>query len=382
MRSFLRGFAVVSALLASVWAMAGTITVSEPNSGDFLGKSNRVSFNITGASAVVTVTVTARLVSDPSVSIQVRTEVTPDGDGRASGNVSLNFAETQPNGLYDITVVATEPGGTYNTVPTITVTVDTIDPKFLNFNPIANTFTRNTVMITADFDEANIDEWRVRVDGNDIPNNTGSTGSLTVPWDVNGFANDGNHTIEISIEDLAGNRSTRSISMTLDRVAPSTAILAPIGSVNYRPNSLLPVVVRITDQFSNSVDSESVRVEIQDMTGGFLGYVARIGDTSSGNSMTWTGRVRNGTDLPSQFKIVVNVRDKAGNQAVAQEVTVSTDRGITDEEVQALKDGLNSETVMGIGRWVRSKALINRLHSKGGGGKLGGYKNQGSSKGK
>lgn len=318
------GFVVAFlSLVGSVFA--ATLTVSTPSEGDFLGRTNNISFNGSDVDTRTTITVTATQVANPSNRITVTREFNPSADKTISGSVPLNFSETTPNGAYTLEIVATAPGDVFNSIPARTVQVDVVAPKFLNFNPISNMFVRGQVLITATFEEENIKEWRVQVDGNDIPNNTGTTTEMSVPWDASATILDGAKSVNISIEDKAGNRANRTISLTVDRIRPAVTIAAPLTGETVRPGARLPVVVEIADQFNNSVDVNGVDVSLVGMDGTPLARVARRSVRANGSRLTWTGRVR-ATGLPSQFRVVVTVRDKAGNEATLQEVTVSVGR--------------------------------------------------------
>lgn len=325
----LRGaFAWMLAVLSTT-VFAATITTVSPVSGDFLGKSNTVRFNITGAVQQVEVTVLATNVANPAITFTVKQKFTPDPDGRIEGSITLNFADSTPGGPYTIAVTASEPGNFYNTPPVIPVTIDVTSPKFVNFNPVSGGFVKDIVSIIVSLLEDNIDEWRVQINGSDIPNNTGSTADFLVSWDTSLISTDGSQNISINVKDKAGNSASQSVSVTLDRVKPTSDILSPRTGDTIRPNSTIPVVVSVTDQYSNSLDVTGIDVVITDLAGAILGRVARRNFTTSGNTVTWTGRIRAERGFPSQFKVVVNATDRAGNQAVVQEVTVSTaGRGI------------------------------------------------------
>ena len=307
-------------------SFAATINVTDPVSGDFLGRSNTVSFNISNATVRAEVVVTATFNDNPTIQVTQRREVTPNVSGQASGSINLNFSESQQNGAYTISVTVIS-SDSYNNVPEIDVTVDVKDPKILSFNPIQNTFVRDLVAISALFEEENIDEWRVTVGGNDIPGNIGSTNTLNVDWDSDTVTSDGNQNISIRIEDLAGNTATQSIPVTIDRLKPSTSILSPIATQTYRPDARIPVVVEISDQFSDSLDERNIDVTIETTNGDFVARVALISTNSSGNNLVWTGRLRDSSSVPSTFVIRVVARDKAGNVANDQTVTIVTTRG-------------------------------------------------------
>jgi hypothetical protein len=308
--------------LLATSALAGNITVTSPNSGDFLGTTNSVKFLITGAVVQVTVKVTATLDSNPAVNVVVQQQFTPNSEGKIDNSVALNFSPSTPEGAYTLTVEVTEPGNTYNT-PVIPVNVDVKVPKFGNSNPLANSFVKGVVPIVIDLV---VEEWRVKINSADIPNNSGATNLISVNWDSNTIVTDGPQTINVSVEDLAGNTANKDIQVTVDRIKPSSTILAPTVGASVRPGSQLAVVVEVTDQFQGSIHPTGVRVRMETMGGSPLGLVPRRNVDTSGSNMTWTGRLRISGNTPDQFKIIVEAIDRAGNVAVVQEVVVNTTR--------------------------------------------------------
>lgn len=354
-------------LALSAVALPATITITDPVPNDFLGRSNNVSFNIANATVRVEVIVTATFNDDTAISVTQRREFTPNAQGNASGSIPLNFPESQPNGEYtiEVDIVSTDP---YNNVADIPVTVDVQNPKILNFNPIQNTFVRDVVQIFAQFSEENIKEWRVTVGGNDIPGNVGATNIMNVNWDASAILSDGQQNISIRIEDLAGNSASQSIPVTIDRLPPSSNVLAPLASQTYRPGARIPVVVEISDQFAESLDERTVDVIITDKNGEFLARAARISTTRQGNNLVWTGRLRDTNTLPNEFVIKVQARDKAGNQATDQTVTIVTTRAggfdvlAEDEEGQgsgAVRDAARLAKIRG-GMTEHTRRLFTR----------------------
>ena len=302
--------------------LAGNITITSPNNGDYLGQANKVKFTITGASVQVTVKVTATLDSNPAIKVTVEDEFDPDVSGEIEGNIDLNFASSTPEGDWTLTFDVEEPGNTYNVIPSVSVIVDVRDPLFRNSNPLVDAFVRGVVNISAELDEPNIKEWRVRINNSDIPNNSGTTTTVAVIWDTGSIIDDGSQTISIVVEDLAGNKATKTIAVTLDRVNPSSTILAPTAGSIIRPGSRITVVVEILDQFNNSVHRTGIDVELRRLDDSYLGRVSRRSLTHDGNRATWVGRIRRGRNMPNEFKVVVSVVDKAGNIGIVQEVTV------------------------------------------------------------
>ncbi|QYK53987.1 MAG: hypothetical protein KF824_03610 [Fimbriimonadaceae bacterium] len=332
MRSHKRASISCLFALLSASAFAGTITLAAPNEGDFLGKANTITFNITNASAQVTVLVKLTQVADPTVSISTTKQFTPDVDGKINGSINFNLSEGLTNGAYTLQVTPTEPGATYNVLAPLNVTVDVKDPKFLQFNPIDAGFVRGSVIVTAEFLEDNMKEWRVQVNGSDIPNNTGNTNNLMVIWDSSLEATDGTKSIALSSEDLAGNSANRSISVTVDRTPPTSTVLAPTPSDPVFGNGQIPVVVQVQDQFNGSLDARTIDVLIRDTSGNFITRVARRSVNNNGSSVTWSGRIRDLSRLPSVFDIVVIATDKAGNLAADQTVRITQGgRGVSEK---------------------------------------------------
>lgn len=329
-------FAFCLALLAN-FAMAATITVTEPVSGAFLGKTNTLRFNITGSNSQVEVTVTTVNVANPSINFTTRQQFTPDVEGRIQGTIALNFSDATPGGAYQITVTAVEPGNFYNSPPVIPVTIDVENPKFNNFNPVSGNFVKGIVPIIVELLEPNIDEWRVQVGGSDIPNNTGTDANFTVNWDTSLISADGPQDVNITVKDKAKNSDSKTISLTIDRIVPSSEILSPRAGDPIRPNSNITVVVNVQDQFQNSVNETGVQVTAEHLDGTFIGRVARRSVQANGTALTWTGRIRAERNFPATFKLVVRATDRAGNEAVIQEVVLSSDRGRAPQTYQSIQ---------------------------------------------
>lgn len=311
-------------VMASV-SLAQTFNVSSPTNGSFIGLTNSVSFSATGASAENIVRVTA---TGPG-GVQFTNDGTfqPDADGKFSGSLSLNFNQGVPEGDYTIVVTATQNSVTYSTI-TINVTLDVTKPKFLQFNPIGGAYVRSGVVpIRVKVLEPNFKDYRVQVDSQDIPNNTGTTlvdGEFTVNWDTSGIQFDGTKTINVRLRDEADNEETTVFEVTLDRINPTVIIVQPRADIKLAPRAHVSVAIDVTDGSTNSTDVTGVDVVARKLDGTFLGRVAlRTFTAASGPTNRWTGRFRWRSGLPKQFKLVVHVMDKAGNSAVTQEVIVT-----------------------------------------------------------
>jgi hypothetical protein len=182
------------------------------------------------------------------------------------------------------------------------------------------------VPIVVDLDEPFVKEWRVKINNGDIPNNSGATALITVNWDSDTVVIDGPQTINIKVDDLASNSATKDINVTVDRIKPSSTVLAPSSGTVIRPGSMYSIVVEVQDQFQGSIHWTGLYVRLETTDGQFIKLVPRSGLNTSGNKITWTGRIRAGGGLPDAYKIVVDAVDRAGNVAVTQSVTVTSSR--------------------------------------------------------
>jgi len=307
-------------------AQAQTLSVTSPTDNAFLGTTNQVKFLITGI--FVGVNVRAVATGPGGVVFSNEGDFEPNAQGEIDNQLSLNIQQGSPEGAYTILVEAKRRAD--NSIigsVTIPVTLDLTKPKFLQFNPINGTFVRGNVTINVRVQEPNFKDYRVQVNGNDIPNNTGTTltnDEFTVLWNTGGIQFDGAQSIGIRLRDLANNEDNRTISVTLDRVAPSVTILQPRSDTTLRKRSNVSVAIDIVDVSSSSVDVTGVEVVAKTLGGVYIGHVARESFRgTSATTMRWTGRLRYRSHLPTSFKIVVNVTDRAGNVAVQQEVIVT-----------------------------------------------------------
>ncbi len=315
--------AAVALLFGAVAALqAQSLTVTSPQNGEVLGRSNQIRFTITNVNNQIRVVATASNNSDTSITFSNEGLFDPNVDRNVSGSLDLNFDEATPSGTYTVRVQVFSGGSSVANSTINNITIDTRTPRFRNVSPSNSSFVNLSVPILADIEEATIDRWRVRVNDRDIPNNTGTTNSVSVLWDTSRIEEDGPQSISIKVDDKARNTNTRTINVTLDRVSPSTTVSSPSG-ISYRPRSIVPVVIRIADQYDGSVVSTGVVVEMRTIDGQYIGRVARRSARTENQGLTWLGRIRLTNRTPNQFKVVVTARDRAGNLAQRQEVLVT-----------------------------------------------------------
>lgn len=326
-------------MAASMLANAGVLTITEPASGTvsnptLIGNNASIKFNITGGVNRVDLVATLRKVSDNTVVGTFNEQATPDADGKASGQIALALVEGVTEEVpYKVTVTARDINiaTTYNTI-TLYILPDLTKPKILQFNPNQTSFVKGVVPITVRVSEANLKDWRVQINNQDIPNNTGTTvnsnGEFVVQWITSGLLTDGPKTINIRVRDEADNETSLAVDVTVDRNPPTVAFLVPRSGSTISPGTTISVVMDITDFNQAALDTSGVDVVVRKMDGTFIARVSRISYNGTGsNTKRWVGRIRwRQGQLPSQFKITASVVDRAGNAASPQTVTVRLGR--------------------------------------------------------
>jgi hypothetical protein len=324
-------------LLLAVSAIAQgqfTFNVTSPSSGTpsdptFLGSNNTVRFNVNNAVREMTVTVTA-INTNTNSQVVREDRFTPNSDNKIDGSIVLNFNQATTEGNYIIEVRArysNDPPASATLVTLTDLILDVTKPKIIDFNPTNNSFVGGgNRIIRATIRETNLKEYRVQINGQDIPNNTGTSlvnDELQVTWDTTGIISDGPQTVSINVKDKANNETTQTFTVTLDRVAPTVTISAPRTDAPPSRNSDFNVVVDTNDFGGGSVDVTGIDVIIRSTSGAFIYRVPRV-SFSQGPSSRWIGRVRGlAVQLPNTFRIDVTVTDRAGNQAVTQRATVT-----------------------------------------------------------
>jgi len=313
---------VLSLMLVGVSSAYAQLTVTNPSSGDVLGKTNQIRFLIENLSSQARVVATATNDQDSSVKFTTEGFFDPDSDKRVLSNLDLNFDETSKEGTYTLVVQYLTQGTIRETKTINNLRLDVRNPRFRNLTPGTNTFVSGIVPIRAELEESNMDRWRVRVNDRDIPNNTGTNNFVSVDWNPSNIEDDGQVSISLKVDDQAKNTATRNITVTLDRAKPTSAIQSP-STAAYRPTAVIPVVIEIKDQYTGSVLQGGVDVRMVTLDGQFLGKVARKSASNADNGLRWIGRIKATRNLPKQFKIQVTAVDRAGNRAQIQEVTVT-----------------------------------------------------------
>lgn len=337
MRNWARIAAILATLATAALSVAGNITVTSPAKGTAsaptaVKASTTINFNITGGITEVSIDIklfrldTGALYRDtPAI-----TKVTPNTDGKVTGSFTVSFSKgIDPEIAYRLEVRAREvstPGNTYNADQNLFVKPDLTAPKILQFNPLNGAFVKGVVKISVKISESNLKDWRVQIDGADLPNGTGtstdSLGQFSVDWDTSGLQFDGTKNITVRVRDDADNETNQTITVAVDRVKPALTIQAPQNNSTFSPGTTLFVTVDVKDV---GINVNGLDVVLRTTGGAFLTRVARQTFSSIGNNtFRWSGRVRwRDNFLPTQFKVTASAIDRAGNVATPQSVTVT-----------------------------------------------------------
>jgi hypothetical protein len=313
---------VVALMLLAVFANAD-LTVTSPLNGGYLGTNNTLSFRVTGATLQTTVTAT---ITGQGSTTSSSNKFTPDGTGTINGTLPITFSSTSPSGAYTITVTASSPGATFTPV-VLNVNVIVTPPKFLDFTPISGRFVQGIVHIRATISDpqANFENWKVQVDGLDIPNNTGTTTNVSVDWDTSTATNNSSHSISIVATDLAGNTASQNIQVTVDRTKPTIAVTYPQAGVAINAGSEVDVIVDVSAASASALSATGIDVLAETSTGAYITRVALVSAKSlNSTTLRWTGRILTKlVRLPKTFKLAVTAMDLAGNSATPVTSTVT-----------------------------------------------------------
>lgn len=318
----------VGFMCSTIWGQ--TLSLTSPLHGDFVGRNTTFQLRATSITQQVraTITISKSPSGNPSTTLpEVR--IDPDGQGNGSGSATWSPGVAFPEGLYDVVITSTHAGSPLPPI-TLQLTLDTVKPEFVDFAPANNSFINaNPVSISAVIQELNMDSWRVRVNDEDIPNNTGTGNTVLVVWDPSNIEEDGLQTIKITAKDLAGNEETKVVSVRLDRAAPELLVLFPRPNQRVIPNGRLGVSFDVFDSTATSVDIGAIVVELRTMSNVLIKRVARVSYTERNETTArWTGLVR--VTLPpgvTEFKLFISAVDRAGNAATPQEVPLTIGRG-------------------------------------------------------
>lgn len=196
----------------------GAVTITSPSTGDEVKSITTVSGSGAEDGATVSVTVGSNT-----------TNTTALGDGTWS--LSLP-APLTIDGSYTIQARQTDKAGNIGPLSSVTAKVDNVNPSLTISSPSSGAYITSTtpdVTFTTS-DNNTLVSTECRVTTLSAPNNV--YGPCTSPW-TTPVLSQGSHTVQVRSTDKAGNTQQRSVSFTVDSVAPVAVFTGTLpGSTN------------------------------------------------------------------------------------------------------------------------------------------------------
>ena len=209
-----------AALRVTFSTIPPSIVISSPTSGAAYSTANS-SLNISGSA------------SGPAGVSQVAWNCDRCGTGVASGTTSWSVSGIAlQSGVNVITVTARDAAGNPSSA-TLTVNYDNVPPAIAIVSPTARGayFTNSATLVLAgtSSDSFGVTQvtWQCDRCGS-------GTAVGTTNWSVSGITlQSGANAITVSASDAAGNKTSSSLTVTFDNVAPSIAIASPTAAASY-----------------------------------------------------------------------------------------------------------------------------------------------------
>ncbi|MCG7840837.1 MAG: Ig-like domain-containing protein, partial [Methanomassiliicoccales archaeon] len=283
---------------------APTVTITSPADG---------SYNSTG-------NVTVQWTTDDDDGIAYYDVSIDDGSWITVNGTSYMFNDLD-DGIHTVIVRAYDVSGNYDEA-SVNIMVDTMDPVITIISPSEGSYLNSssvTVQWTAS-DDGGIAHLQGRVDD--------GAWHFIGPMSVSAIFNDlqeGEHTVDIEVIDLAGNVMARNVTFVVDTVVP-TITVSPTGN-GVSPNAAISVT------FSETMNVTSVHITVD----GISGILSWDGDTA-------TLTPSEAMAFDTTYTVVVSGEDLAGN-SIDEEWSFATlkDEGaisgtVTDENGNALEN--------------------------------------------
>jgi hypothetical protein len=249
---------------------------------------------------IVQVTVSGT-VNEEVTSVTVNgTSATLNAGSTPVANTTFTTTLTLVEGINSIVVTAVDKAGNTGTA-TINVTLDTIAPQIAVIGP-ADGALLNNGQITFGGSAA---EPVTQVTVNGIAAQAGSNGGYTLPVTLV----EGSNTLIVTATDRAGNRSTSTITVNLDSIAPSAPLLNPIVT----PTRFATTTVSGQAEANSTVKLFNNGVLIATLTADSAGLltVANIILTEGNNAFTAEAVDKAGNSSPASAPLTVTLDTKA-----------------------------------------------------------------------
>ncbi len=287
--------AIFAPFLPATEATAATgpaVTITAPTSGSYVNTATPVlSYTLTAGSNTSTI-------SSVAVKVDNDATVTAETTQTISGTVSRtwNFPSLA-DGPHTATVTATDADG-YPSYATSIFTVDTVAPTVnITTAPIDGSLINITTPALAySVTDSNTVSTVVTLNGVQVL--TANSISTTL-----GPLNDGPYTLKITSTDAAGNTTTKTLSFTVDTVAPNPPVLSSVATITASNESTVSVagiteanstvIITATDSANNSVTATdtntangtfSANMDLSGLKDGTITFIAKAVDAANNTS--------------------------------------------------------------------------------------------------
>lgn len=242
--------------------------------------------------------VVAELAQDMAMSAGIAT-LDWDGGGLADGRYGVDIVARS----------ATTPDVSESAV--LALTLDTAAPLISDVTP-TGAYANGADTVSFRVDDAHLDRYDAQLiaNGSVVAQLAGSGNGVHTLATLAGMA-EGDHRLRVLAQDRAGNRSELAHAFTLDTTAPEAGLSDPAPDAVV-PRRDTPLVVRGSATDANLRD---YRVELVP-AGSETGVLLASGDTAVATAALGHWAV---TQADGDYRLRLRVRDRAGNEAVAQQ---------------------------------------------------------------
>lgn len=302
---------------------APTVNITAPGNGDYV-KGDQVPIIAS--------------IDDPNpdrweIKIDGGTTGLPNNGTGTGSSINIVWNSTSySQGAHTLTIVAIDKAGNRSSGTSVTFTVDNVVPTVILHSLNPNTVDTTPVTLTGSVSDANLQGWKLRVDGgttglspSDFTVTDGST-TAAVSAQLNpALLGEGTHTVMLTGTDKAGNESSKTITIIKDNTAPVINLTAPEENP---PNPLHGnVTITATIDDVSDLDNWKVKVDgIQIATG-----------TGKTVNVTWNSAQKNADGTPKwvdgTHTITVEATDEGGHIATPVTRTLQTDNTVPTVEI-------------------------------------------------
>ena len=254
------------------------------------------------------------LVVTGTVADDSTTEVSVNGVPATVGGGTFTATLQTADGRLDLLVIARDAASNIGEAASFVV-IDSVAPVLTISAPASGLIT-NAASVTVTGTASDSSPFGITAGTSDVAVVNGAFST------VRPLGSDGEHTIDLVATDAAGNVTSRSVTVTIDRGLPAVQITTPVQGA-FIPTAAPAVAVQWSDAKGINAESLQVLIDGEDKT-------ARFTKGTDGA----TGTIDGLGDGPHQM--LVRVRDRAGNLAEAS-AAFTVDTAPPDVAIEAAR---------------------------------------------